>query len=116
MSITPDAIAWEHEHPDGTRSATLVGVREAGNIFTYAFYIPPNVWDAPHSHPTASHLTVASGTLLLGYGPIMKPGAAVRHPAGSFLHVPAGAVHFDGADEETVIIGTAIGAWSTDYV
>ena len=32
-----------------------------------------------------------------------------RYPAGSFLWVQAGAAHFDGADTETVLIGTATG-------
>ncbi len=32
------------------------------------------------------------------------------------LWVPAGAAHFDGADEDTVIIGTAIGPWTTEYL
>jgi hypothetical protein len=41
---------------------------------------------------------------------------ATAFPAGSFLLVPAGARHFDGADVDTIIIGTAIGRWSTDYV
>jgi len=29
--------------------------------------------------------------------------------------VPAGTVHFDGSDVDTVIIGTAVGPWSTTY-
>ncbi|MEO7587695.1 MAG: hypothetical protein ABIS84_06665 [Arachnia sp.] len=37
------------------------------------------------------------------------------YPSGSFLWVPAGAVHFDGANEDTVIIGTAVGPWDTTY-
>ncbi len=39
-----------------------------------------------------------------------------RNVGGSFLYVPAGAVHFDGAKQDTVLVGTAIGPWSTDYV
>lgn len=38
------------------------------------------------------------------------------YPTGSFLWVPAGAVHFDGANEDTVLIGTATGPWDTRYV
>jgi len=25
-------------------------------------------------------------------------------------------VHFDGAEQDTVLLGTAVGPWSTDYV
>jgi uncharacterized RmlC-like cupin family protein len=116
LSIAPGQIPWENENPDGTRSATLVGVREPGVTFTYAFFIPPNVWDAPHFHLAASHLHVVSGVLHLGYGRQFDQQLASPHPAGSFLYVPAGAIHFDGSSVETIIIGTATGPWSTDYV
>ncbi len=115
FATTVDDIPWEHLHDDGTRSATLAGVREAGVTFSYAFFIPAGVWDRPHSHLAAAHLVVASGELRLGYGTRLEQAAAQRFPAGSFLYVPAGAVHFDGAEQDTVIIGTAVGPWSTDY-
>jgi quercetin dioxygenase-like cupin family protein len=110
-----DDIPREPAAPDGTRSATLAGDRSPGTLFSYAFAIPAGVWDHPHSHPADAHLVVARGELRLGYGPVLAPEAAARYPAGSFLRVPAGAVHFDGAEEDTVLIGTAVGPWSTDY-
>lgn len=60
--------------------------------------------------------SVARGALKLGYGDRIEMSNATAFPAGSFLLVPAGARHFDGADVDTIIIGTAIGRWSTDYV
>lgn len=113
--MTVDTIPWEKTNPDGTRSATLVGRREPGETFTYAFFVPAGVWDQPHSHIAAAHLVVAQGELRLGYGAQFDPDAAAGFPAGSFLYVPAGAVHFDGAEQDTVLIGTAVGPWSTDY-
>jgi len=109
-------IDWQQTNPDGTKSATLVGSREPGVTFTYAFFVPAGVWDAPHSHIAAAHLVVASGELRLGYGPQFDRRAADRFSVGSFLYVPAGAVHFDGAEQDTVLLGTAVGPWSTDYV
>lgn len=116
FSTSTEAIDWQQENPDGTRSATLVGTREAGVAFTYAFFVPAGVWDAPHSHVAAAHLVVARGELRLGYGSKLDRDEAKIHSAGSFLYVPAGAVHFDGAECDTVLIGTAVGPWSTDYV
>ncbi|MEZ0492978.1 cupin domain-containing protein [Kineococcus sp. TBRC 1896] len=116
FATTVDDIAWERTNPDGTRSATLVGTREPGKTFTYAFFIPAGVWDRPHAHTADAHLVVARGELRLGYGDVFDRDTAVRHPTGSFLHVPAGAVHFDGAEQDTVLIGTAVGPWSTDHV
>jgi hypothetical protein len=113
----PDDIVWQRINPDGTRFALLEGVRDrSGAPFTYAFFIPAGVWDAPHSHAATARVFVARGTLALGYGMALDRTKARRFPTGSILLVPAGAVHFDGAAEDTVIIGTAIGPWSTDYV
>lgn len=109
-------IAWEEPSADGTRSATLVGDRSPGTPFSYAFFVPAGVWDMPHSHVAAAHLVVARGELRLAYGPVLDRAAARGYPAGSFLYVPAGAVHFDGAEQDTVLLGTAVGPWSTDYV
>ncbi len=85
-------------------------------MFSYAFFIPAGVFDAHHSHTADAHLHVASGALRLGFGDMTTREETVTFPAGSFLFVPAGAVHLDGADEDTVLIGTATGPWSTDYV
>jgi quercetin dioxygenase-like cupin family protein len=111
-----EEIPWDEPGDDGTRCATIMGSRAAGELFTYAFQIPAGVWDEPHSHCAAAHLVVASGTLRLGCGPHPDRSRAVAYPAGSVLFVPAGAVHYDGAEEDTVLIGTAVGLWSTDYV
>lgn len=113
----PDAIVWQRTNPDGTRFALLEGVRDrAGVAFTYAFFIPAGVWDAAHSHAATARVFVARGALRLGYGDRIDRAAATTHAAGSVLLVPAGARHFDGADVDTIIIGTATGPWSTDYV
>lgn len=116
FSTSVETIEWQDANPDGTKSATVVGTREAGVAFSYALFIPAGVWDAPHSHLAAAHLVVARGELRLGYGSEFDREAVGIFPAGSFLYVPAGAVHFDGAERDTVLLGTAVGPWSTDYV
>jgi quercetin dioxygenase-like cupin family protein len=114
---TPATIPWQPANPDGTRFALLEGVRDkAGVAFTYAFFIPAGVWDGAHHHAATARVVVAQGQLRLGYGQTIDKARATIFPTGSVLIVPAGAVHFDGAEEDTIIIGTAIGPWSTDYV
>ncbi|BBY31133.1 cupin domain-containing protein [Mycolicibacterium sediminis] len=85
-------------------------------MFTYAFFVPAGVWDPPHHHCADVHLIVLSGELRLGIGEEFTPSAAETFPSGRFLHVPAGRAHFDGAEVDTVLIGTAVGPWSTEYV
>lgn len=112
-----DHIKWQRFDPAGTRFALLDGVRDkAGVSFTYAFFIPAGVWDGPHSHSADARVFVAKGVLRMGFGDILNKTAAISYPAGSYVLVPAGAVHYDGADQETVIYGVAVGPWSTTYV
>ena len=115
FSFRLDEIHWNDVCADGTRSATLVGTRDAGVQFTYGFSIPAGFWDAPHSHCADAHVFVVAGELRLGYGVDADHSLAQTYPAGSFLYVPSGMVHFDGAEVDTVILGNAVGPWSTDY-
>ncbi len=110
-------IPWAASGANGTRFALLEGVRDlAGTAFSYAFAIPGGVWDSPHRHSATARVFVARGTLRIGYGPSADKSKAMSYPAGSYVVVPAGALHYDGADEDTVIIGTAVGPWSTTYL
>lgn len=128
MSMTPhhimpaadfhiDTIAWQEIAPDGTRYALLEGSREGpGQPFSYAFFIPGGFWDPPHWHTGDARVFVARGTLWLGYGEVMDRARAKAYPAGSYVLVPAGMRHFDGSDEDTLILGVGLGPWRTHYV
>lgn len=117
VAITPATIPWGPPAADGSRFALLDGAREiAGRAFSYAFALPPGLWDKPHHHSTTARVFVLKGVLKMGWGPAMDKTKVTLFPAGSFVVVPAGAVHFDGADEETIILGVASGVWATRYV
>lgn len=114
VSFNPEDIPWTIANGNGTRSATLVGTRQPGELFTYAFFIPAGFYDAPHWHLPEIHLHVAKGLLRLGTGE--NPDGLVDYRRGSFLWLPPRMVHTDGADVDTVILGTAMGPWATTYV
>ena len=115
--IPHNQITWQRIDPAGTKFALLDGVRDkAGVSFTYAFFIPPGLWDGPHSHSADARVFVAKGVLRMGFGDAPNKAAARDYPAGSYVLVPAGTVHYDGADQETVIYGVAVGPWSTTYL
>jgi quercetin dioxygenase-like cupin family protein len=117
VAVPTDQIKWQRLDPAGTKFALVDGVRDkAGVSFTYAFFIPPGLWDGPHSHSADARVFVAKGVLRMGFGTVLNKAAAMDYPAGSYVLVPAGAVHYDGADQETVIYGVAVGPWSTTYV
>lgn len=114
IALALEDIPWQTSNPDGSRSATLVGTRAPGELFTYAFYMPAGFYDAPHFHSPAIHLHVAQGVLQLG--PSLRSTELASYPAGSFLWLPPDFVHTDCADVDTIIFGTALGPWSTTYV
>jgi quercetin dioxygenase-like cupin family protein len=114
---TLDSIPWQEQAADGSRFALLEGNRDApGEAFSYAFFIPAGGFDGPHAHSTTARVFVARGALKLGYGTAADPAKMTTYPQGSYVAVPAGMVHFDGADVDTIIIGTATGRWATTYV
>lgn len=108
---------WQRVDPAGTKFALVDGVRDKmGVSFTYAFFIPGGTWDGPHSHSADARVFVARGALQLGHGERMDTDKTRAYPAGSYVLVPAGAVHIDGSDQDTLIYGVAVGPWSTTYV
>ena len=116
-SWTMESIPWQAAAPNGTKFSLVEGTRtDPGTAFSYAFFIPAGTWDGPHWHSTTARVFVAKGSLRIGYGERFDRASAKTFPAGSYVIVPAHAVHFDGADVDTVIIGVATGVWSTTYL
>jgi quercetin dioxygenase-like cupin family protein len=111
-----NSISWQDIGADNTRYALLEGNRDAG-MFIYAFFMPANFWDPPHWHSSDARVFVAQGCLKLAYSSdITEKTKLHSFSAGSFVLVPAHAVHWDGADEDTLIFGVAQGPWSTSYL
>jgi hypothetical protein len=112
-----DDIPWQATGANGTKFALLDGNREQpGSIFTYAFFIPAGVWDSPHWHSTTARVFVAKGALKIGYGDAQDHAQAQTWASGATIIVPGSAVHFDGADVDTIIVGVATGPWTTTYL
>jgi hypothetical protein len=111
-----ESFEWQDIGADGTKYSLLEGRRDIpGEGFTYAFFIPAGFWDPVHWHTADARVVVLKGTLYLGYGTEMDHSKLEAFPAGSVVLVPANAKHFDGSDEDTLIVGMAIGPWSTHY-
>lgn len=109
-----ETIQWTPDDPPGARYAVLDGDRNReGELFSYAFWLPGKVWAPVHRHSQTAHVAVLKGTLQLGFGPIADWRRTVRVPAGQFFIVRAGQWHYEGSDDECLIVGTAMGGWTT---
>jgi hypothetical protein len=114
---TADTIPWQETSADGSRFALLEGRRDVpGGAYTYAAFVPKGVWSKAHFHTQATRLVVLRGSLWLGFGDKADRASMTAYPVGSYLMVPGGTRHFDGAEEDTVVIATAIGVSETVHL
>jgi hypothetical protein len=102
--------------PRGAEAAAPYGDASKEGLFALRLKLPAGYRIAPHSHSQPEIVTVISGTFRLGMGASADPGTARALPAGSFLAMPPGMVHYAIADQETVIQLNSTGPWTITYV
>jgi|SRR5579862_8690159 len=108
-------IEWQQVDPDGSKWAVLEGRSDVqGEAFTYAAFVPAGFHDF-HSHASDARVAVVQGVLKVSFGETLDLDHLQSYPVGSFLFVPANVKHTMAADEDTIIIGTAVGPWHTDH-
>src|SRR5882757_2049803 len=109
-----NTIQWQ-VNADGTKDALLEGRRDVpGESFTYAFFIPAG-YHEHHWHSSDARVVVVQGALKVSFGETLDLEHLKTYPTGTYLLVPANVKHTMAADADTVIIGTAVGPWSTHH-
>jgi quercetin dioxygenase-like cupin family protein len=98
--------------PGGTQASYI---RQTGSYTLHVRY-PAGHTVGPHRHKSAEHVTVLSGTLLIGWGDVWDPTKLKEVPVGKFIEVPAGVVHFTAVREETLMEVTITGVYDVEYV
>jgi len=113
----PEAIQWELDRPQGCKLTLPQGDWNTPGVpFTYAFFMPDGAWFPPHAHPSDARVVVIKGNLLLGQGSTMDTAAVRILGPGSTAFVPANLAHYEGSKGETIIIGSAVHPWGTNFV
>ncbi|HKP01900.1 MAG TPA: cupin domain-containing protein [Chthoniobacterales bacterium] len=102
--------------PAGAKLAVLEGDPKKEGLFTIRLQMPAGFKIPPHTHPTAEHVTVISGTCYLGMGPKFDEATAKTMTAGAYAVMPAGMQHFAGSKEGCVIQVHATGPFEVKYV
>ncbi len=104
VRLTAEQLKWV-DVGDGVELATLYGdPAKAGEVYVIRARFPPYTFDRPHHHPEDRHVTVLKGTWYTGTGDTVDVGKAVPLRPGSYMFHPARAVHWDGAQDEEVIV------------
>ena len=116
--VTPDTIAWvAGTGPEqGAQLGVLEGDPSKPGPYTVRLKIPAGGKFLPHSHRDVEHVTVNSGTLLVGLGDVFDASKMKALPAGSYVVIPAGLHHFAMAQGDTVVQLHGTGPSSFDMV
>ena len=102
--------------PAGAKIAVLDGDPGKSGMFTIRLQMPAGFKIPAHTHPTAEHVTVISGTLNLGMGPKFDDATAKAMTAGAYAVMPAGMQHFAGSKEGCIVQVHAMGPFEVKYV
>jgi quercetin dioxygenase-like cupin family protein len=117
--FTPQDVKWSPGPASlqkGAEFAVLFGDPSKEGPFAMRIKFPKDFQVAPHSHPKPEVLTVISGTFRFGMGETADPGKSQALPAGGFISMAPGMIHYVSADEETVIQLNSVGPWIVSYV
>ena len=103
IRIRPDEIVWRHNN-EGPDIAVIAGDPTKEGFYIIRARFAPGVMSRPHYHPHERYVTVLKGTWWTGTGSKLDRDATVPLPVGGYMMHPAGAVHYDGAKDEEVIV------------
>lgn len=111
-------IRTRPEQVDLTKGQAVVdGDPTKPGIYVLRIKFEPHHFSMPHWHSTDRHIVVLKGTWYMGVGEKFDPATATPMPVGSYVKHPAGAVHWDGAmNEEVVLQIIGEGPVTTDLV
>jgi quercetin dioxygenase-like cupin family protein len=100
------------------RVVPLAGARDRAGLFAQRLILPPGYCSAIHTHNGALHGLVLRGTLQLGVADTSGTLTVLEYPEGSFVPVPAGRAHLEGAPagQEAEIYVTGVGPIHTTIV
>jgi quercetin dioxygenase-like cupin family protein len=102
--------------PPGAKLAVLAGDPNKKGLFTVRLQTPAGYKVPPHTHPTAEHITVISGTFNIGTGDKFDEAAGKEMGAGGYMVMPPGMKHYAWTPAETIIQVQGMGPFVIKYV
>ena len=113
------AVKWGPAPPffaAGARFAVMQGDPSTTGVYTVRLELPAGYVIKPHYHPTDEHVTVLSGTFLVGMGDSVNTRQAMVLGPEGFITAPAGAHHYAVARRRTVVQVHGEGPFAITYV
>lgn len=119
LFVLPDRIEWRAGPPSlppGARAAIIHGDPSRQGLFAMRLSFPDGYRIPPHFHASDEHVTVISGTFVMGLGEREDDENATAIPAGGFARMKAGTRHYAYARGATVVQVHSLGPWVLTYV
>jgi quercetin dioxygenase-like cupin family protein len=120
VMVAPDSVKWgpaSPKLPPGAQFAVLLGdPAKAGELYVFRAKLPDGFSVPPHTHPMDEHVTVISGTFMLGFGERLDRAATQTLPAGSYVMLPKDMPHYNVMKGETILQFHGIGPYDIRYV
>lgn len=117
--VTPAQLTWGPAPPGLPRAveaAVLEGDPMHAGYFSVRLRIPDGGQVKPHWHSQDEHLTVLSGTFLMGLGEKWDPAQTTALSSGGYMGLPAGEKHFAQARGEVIVQVSGMGPFDIHYV
>lgn len=117
--VDPDRLEWTAgpaSLPAGAQMAVIEGDPSSSGLFTMRLRLPDGYRIAPHFHGADEHVTVLSGTFVMGLGDTWNADGGMALAPGGFAVMPAGTRHFAWSQGETILQIHAAGPWTLTYV
>ncbi len=116
VRLNPDDITFSGD-PNGPQITLVSGDPSKEGFYILRARFLPGVFSRPHYHATDRHVTVIKGTWYTGTDASFDRDKTVPLEAGSYMRHAAGAVHYDGAkDEEVIVEIKGLGPTPTTYL
>lgn len=119
IMVKPEDVKWMDGPPSippGAKFAVIEGDPKIAGLFTMRLWFPSDYKIGAHWHPADEHVTVISGTFLMGLGDKFDEGKLQPLGTGSFAVMATGIRHFAATTKETVIQLHGMGPWGINYV
>ena len=119
IMVKPENVKWldgPPSLPPGAKFAVIEGDPKAAGLFTMRLWFPAGFKIPAHWHPADEHITVISGTFLMGLGDKFDSEKLQALPVGSFGVMLTGTKHFAMVKEETTVQLHGVGPWGINYV
>ncbi|MBG0795045.1 cupin domain-containing protein [Methylocystis sp. H62] len=117
-AFLPQNMQWEaapSSLPGGAEMAVLYGDPSREGDFVVRIKAPKGYRVPPHTHSKPELVTIISGAFSFGRGQAADRATVEKLPAGSFISMPAGVLHYVFVDEDSVLQINATGPWQIDY-